>query len=188
MTLDVIILAGGRGSRMGGLDKAQVCVDGRRLIDVLLDTLPHPARVAVVTSRPISLRPGVTVVAEDPPFSGPVAAINAGCLALASNASEYTGVLAVDAPASASLLPVLLASLSRSPEASVALVEGEPLCAVWRSSSLQRELAALPTVDNRAAKSLFYNVPVEIIPGNGQEKDYDTLDELSTVGNVTVDN
>ena len=35
--LDVIILAGGRGTRMEGRDKATVRVDGQRLIDLLLD-------------------------------------------------------------------------------------------------------------------------------------------------------
>ncbi|AIT60840.1 molybdenum cofactor guanylyltransferase [Corynebacterium doosanense] len=186
MSVDVIILAGGRGSRMGGRDKAQVTVDGRRLIDVLLDSLDGAGRVAVVSSRPITLRPGVTLVAENPPFAGPVAAINAGLLALQPGASTHTAVLAVDAPDSASLIPPLVAALDAS--VSVAAVEGQPLCAVWKTAELHRVLGSLDSVVDRAAKSLFDDVPVATIPGTGAERDYDTLDELTGYGDVAVDN
>lgn len=186
MSIDVIILAGGRGTRMGGRDKAQVTVDGRRLIDVLLDTLDDDARVVVVSSRPLSLRPGVALVAEDPPFAGPVASIAAGCEALRPQASALTAVLAVDAPDSASLLAVLVDKLSSS--VSVAAVDGQPLCAVWKTVELQRVLGAFDTVADRPARSLFDGVAVATVPATGAERDYDTLDELASYGEVSVDN
>ncbi|WP_460490898.1 molybdenum cofactor guanylyltransferase, partial [Corynebacterium nasicanis] len=63
--IETILLAGGRGERMGGVDKASVLLDGRRLIDHLLDALPGP--VIVVSPHDLPLPPGVRRVSEDPP-------------------------------------------------------------------------------------------------------------------------
>ncbi len=63
----VIILAGGRGTRMGGVDKASIILAGERLIDRLLRQLPYDAPVAVVS--PYHL--GMPQVCEKPLFGGP---------------------------------------------------------------------------------------------------------------------
>lgn len=188
--LDVIIVAGGRGSRMEGRDKAQITVDGQRLVDTLLDEvsmLDGLMQVAVVSSRGLEVRPGVKVVAEDPPFSGPVAAIAAGVHALAEEASARTAVLAVDAPESASLIPDLIDELGDADVAAV-ISDGhlQPLCAVWETASLHRVLDGFGEVTDQAAKSLFDDVTLAELPGDGSERDYDTLDELSTYGNVDL--
>lgn len=183
--IDVIILAGGRGSRMGGVDKARVVVDGERLIDILLDEvslIDGLMQVVVVTTRGLEVRPGVKVVAEDPPFSGPVAAIAAGVDALRDHAARRTAILAVDAPESATLVPALSAALT-SPYAAAA-VEGQPLCAVWDTAALHEALRCLGSVTDRAARSLFDGVAVATVEGDGAERDYDTLTELAEYGDV----
>lgn len=193
--LDVIVLAGGRGSRMGGRDKAVVRVDGQRLIDVLLDDvsmLPGVMQVVAVSSRDPQLRPGVKVVAEEPPFSGPVAAVAAGARALATEACTHTAVLAVDAPESSGLVPELLDALDEVPEADVAAVREvsghlQPLCAVWRTRSLHRvldEVAADGGLTDRAAKLLLARAEVVEVVGTGEERDYDTLADLADYGEV----
>ncbi|AKK10883.1 molybdenum cofactor guanylyltransferase [Corynebacterium uterequi] len=182
--LDVIILAGGRGSRMGGRDKATVRVNGERLIDLLLDEvslLDGLMQVIVVTTRGLDVRPGVKVVAEDPAFAGPVAAIAAGLAAAAGQPSTTTAILAVDAPASAALVPDLIDALD---DGDAACVDGQPLCAVWSTPALQQRISDLDSVQDRSARSLLEGQTVYTIDGNGDETDYDTLEELREIGTV----
>lgn len=188
--LDVIILAGGRGSRMEGRDKAALVVDGERLIDTLLDEVsmaPGLMQVVVVTGRGLEVRPGVKVAAEEPPFAGPVAAIAAGASALAGEASAQTAVLAVDAPESGQLIPDLLDALG---DADVAAVRSDdhlqPLCAVWDTTALHRVLDGYDSLVDQPAKSLFDAATVTEIDGDGSERDYDTLDEIASFGDVEL--
>lgn len=190
--LDVIIVAGGRGKRMGGIDKAAVTVNGERLIDHLLDevaVLDAVQRVVVVSGRNLEVRPGVAVTAEDPPFSGPVAAILAGAEELRGSAAERTAVLAVDAPESATLLPELTEALD-SADAEVAVIREaggmlQPLCAVWHTESLWLALHEMGETADRPAKALIGSAGAVVeVAGTGEERDYDTIEELSAFGDV----
>lgn len=183
---------------MEGRDKATVRVDGQRLIDLLLDEvalLPGLMQVAVVSTRKPGLPPGVKSVAEDPPFSGPLAAVGAGAGALAGEAATHTAVLAVDAPESAGLVPELLAVLAGQPEAEVSAVRAEsgqlqPLCAVWRTDALHEALAAVSAeggLRDRAVTVLFAGSRVAEVLGTGEERDYDTVAELAGYGEVDED-
>jgi molybdopterin-guanine dinucleotide biosynthesis protein A len=96
--IDLIVLAGGRGSRLGGAVKPAVEVAGRTLLSRVLDARTLARRVVIV--GPASARSaagpeatGALWALEDPPFGGPVAGIAAGLAALARP---------VPAPASAS--------------------------------------------------------------------------------------
>lgn len=105
-----VVLAGGRGSRLGGRDKALVVVDGTPLLDRLIDGLhgtasadsqpvaglPPPQRIIVVgPQRTDRKRPRVIHVREQPAYDGPVAAIAA---ALPQVTDQWMGLLAVDMP------------------------------------------------------------------------------------------
>ncbi|GAB2517932.1 molybdenum cofactor guanylyltransferase [Paramicrobacterium agarici] len=86
-----IILAGGRASRLGGTDKASVDVGGRMLLEHVLAAVAGCAPIIVVGPPHLAqtaLRPhrDVTLVREDPPFTGPVAAIAAALDALPDTA------------------------------------------------------------------------------------------------------
>lgn len=50
---DAIILAGGRGSRLGGVDKGALPVGGRALLDRVLDAARAAERVVVVGDGPV---------------------------------------------------------------------------------------------------------------------------------------
>lgn len=182
----VIVLAGGRGQRMGGVDKAQVTLDGVRLVDHLLAALA--GHEVVVVSPHADLGVAVPVVSEDPPFGGPVAGIAAGFEAL--EAPEFVAVLSVDAPDSPALLPLLVDALSRHPAADAAVVRAadghvQPLCAVWRATGLARALERLDTVRDQAAKKLLRVADLVIeVDGDGTERDYDTPGELAERGEV----
>jgi len=183
--IETILLAGGRGERMGGVDKASVLLDGRRLIDHLLPALPGP--VIVVNPHDLPLPAGVRRISEDPPFGGPVAGIAA---AAPLTGGELVAVLAVDAPDSPALLPELVDALRATPAAGVAVARAadgwvQPLCAVWRREALLSALGSLErTRDIAARKLLAAAVSVEV-PGAGLDTDYDTLDQLATRGDVT---
>ncbi|WFP16676.1 molybdenum cofactor guanylyltransferase [Citricoccus muralis] len=76
MMLDAVILAGGRGSRLGGLDKATLRIDGERLVDRAAAAARGNGAGRIVVVGPEHTRaPGSLVVREDPPLSGPLAAL-----------------------------------------------------------------------------------------------------------------
>ncbi|MGI8394383.1 molybdenum cofactor guanylyltransferase [Leucobacter sp. Z1108] len=76
---DAMILTGGKSSRLGGQEKATMRLGGERLVDRVA-----AAALAVGANRLITVGPehaapaGSVVVREDPPFTGPLAAIAAG--------------------------------------------------------------------------------------------------------------
>ncbi|TFD43173.1 molybdenum cofactor guanylyltransferase, partial [Cryobacterium sp. TMT1-2-1] len=77
---DLIVLAGGSGSRLGGVDKAAVTIAGRTLLSRALDARALTARTVVV--GPESSRPAAGAAAakvlwalEDPPLGGPAAGV-----------------------------------------------------------------------------------------------------------------
>ena len=93
-----IVLAGGRGSRLGGVDKAAVVLDDTPLLDHVLAALPDAEPVVVVAPEHATTRP-VRFTLEEPPYGGPVAGIMAGLDALdESGASDLVLVVAVDMP------------------------------------------------------------------------------------------
>ncbi|GAA3699838.1 hypothetical protein GCM10022377_11060 [Zhihengliuella alba] len=111
----MVLLAGGRGSRLGGVWKALLRRDGASLLSAALaavvESLPR-ARVVVV--GPDALRPAlaesphgstVTLVREEPAFAGPLAAVAAGLDA----ARDVAGHGSAGEPGPASGLTLLLA-------------------------------------------------------------------------------
>ncbi|MEZ5211956.1 NTP transferase domain-containing protein [Gordonia sp. (in: high G+C Gram-positive bacteria)] len=145
-SFDAIVLAGGRARRLAGADKPAELVGGRRLLDIALDAVAGAGRIVVVgPDRP--LPPGVLVTREDPPYSGPVAAVAAGTAALeatddAGSAYDRPVVLvASDLPEiTAAQIDDLRAELERSrvPVVLAADAGGHPqyLLGVWRRAAL----------------------------------------------------
>ena len=86
VTVDLLILAGGRGERLGGQDKAALEVGGRSLLDRVLEGAGDlGGDVVVVGDTPVPA--GVLRTLEDPPDGGPVAGIATGLAALDAAAS-----------------------------------------------------------------------------------------------------
>lgn len=184
--LAAIILAGGRSTRMG-MDKAQVKLNGCRLIDILIAELP--ATVCPVVISPHQLNLDCRQVCEDPPFQGPVAGIAAAlphCLA-----ADFISVLAVDAPLSPRLIPTQLELLSANHHARVCAVIADgfvhPLGALWRGQALHQTMDDLAGNYDVPLKSLFRQVGVITIQGDGNERDFDTKEELARFGHVSFE-
>ncbi|MFW6773464.1 NTP transferase domain-containing protein [Nocardioides sp. CPCC 205120] len=91
-----VVLAGGRGSRLGGVEKARLVVGGRTLLDRALDACAATTEVVVVGPVVPTERP-VTFVREEPAYGGPAAGLLAGVAAL-GDAVDRVVVLAVDMP------------------------------------------------------------------------------------------
>lgn len=176
--LGVIVLAGGRGTRLGGVDKASVTLGGERLIDRLLRQLPYGAPTAVVS--PYHL--GMPQVCESPLFGGPVAGIAAGHSALHGSGTDTTAILAVDAPDSPRMLPALeRARVRAGSDVAVATLDGrvQPLCALWRTEALTHALTELGDPDNQSAMRLLRHARTVVhVVGDASVCDIDTVDEL----------
>lgn len=91
-----VVLAGGRGSRLNGVDKASIEIGGRTLLARALDALIDASEVVVVGATVPTERP-VTFVREDPAYGGPVAGLLTGRDALLRS-FPLLAVLAVDMP------------------------------------------------------------------------------------------
>ncbi|WP_104083228.1 molybdenum cofactor guanylyltransferase [Cryobacterium sp. Y11] len=154
-TVDLIVLAGGRGSRLGGALKPAVEVAGRTLLSRVLDASPLARRVVVVgppAARPAAGAPplpepdsppdhtssapddhtaatpsALIWALEDPPFGGPVAGLAAGLAALTST----SGTAGTDQPKlrePASWLLVLACDLPWGADAAHLLVAAASAC------------------------------------------------------------
>jgi molybdenum cofactor guanylyltransferase len=139
---DAVVLAGGRGSRLGGLDKPGLQVGERTLIaSVIAEVRAAGARQVVVVGPP---RPGdgdVVVVREDPPGAGPVPALRRG---LAEVTACWVFVLAADLPfLRAGDLDMLLAA-ARQDERGAIMTDGagQPqwLVGCWPAAPLREAL------------------------------------------------
>ncbi len=91
---DALILAGGRGTRLGGANKPGLMLHGQRLVDRVIQASRQAgaARVLVIGDQSAgTLADGV--LREDPPFAGPLAGIAAG---IAQVSSPWCLILACD--------------------------------------------------------------------------------------------
>ncbi|MDO5029612.1 MAG: molybdenum cofactor guanylyltransferase [Corynebacterium sp.] len=193
---DAIVLAGGESRRMGA-DKAQVRIGEHTMTDLCLAELrtqPTVGRVVVVTPKDLSVPPSVRVTCENPPFGGPVAGIEAGLASLraagagtASAECDFVFVTAVDAPFTSRLLEVLwhnwqqvdLEAETTSQSTGVVVVDGEPLCALWRKSALRRALRLLSSTRDVSVRRLIRGASAKYIQLTSAEQhwcaqDYDT--------------
>lgn len=95
-TYAAVVLAGGRATRLDGVDKAGVEVAGRTLLARALDAVADALEVVVVGEAVPTALPA-TFVVEDPRHGGPVAGLLTGRDALRGDPA-YVAVLAVDMP------------------------------------------------------------------------------------------
>ena len=158
---NAVILAGGRSSRLDGTPKALLRVSGRTLLGVALDAAAGAASVAV--AGPDSLSEALAdagahalLVREDPPFSGPAAAVAAAVTALSAFDAEagrrtpdWTLVLACDMPFISAAVTALLLEAgnsadeshqgSRQPQSLLCVDESgrsQPLAGLYRTAAL----------------------------------------------------
>ena len=140
---DAIVLAGGRGSRLGGVDKSALVHRGSTLLEHALAAVADARRVVLVGDRePVD---GTLHAVEDPPGAGPAAAVAAGIAALVHPALKGTALEKTALDETAPLVAVLASDV---PEVVAAFAQlravGEPAVAVDTTGRRQHLLALYP--------------------------------------------
>jgi len=151
MVWDAIVLAGGRGSRLGGIDKGSLEFDGETLLSRTIRAVSGASRVVVVGDVDV---PGAIAVREEPRFSGPAAAIGAG---LAHVQAPYVLVVGCDQPFLADAIGPLLEGASVGDGAIASDLTGrrQHLLAVLRTESLRESARSQPTLVDLSVRKLL---------------------------------
>jgi molybdopterin-guanine dinucleotide biosynthesis protein A len=155
--LSAAILAGGRATRFGGLDKSALAVDGRTIFDRQVAELSKIAGEILLVGRTLPEmsrpRPGVTPISDLMPGYGPLGGLHA---ALRAARSHVVVVVACDMPYVSAPFLAYLASLTGGPgergepDEFIAVVPQtergyHPLCAAYTRTAIEpieRRLAA----------------------------------------------
>ncbi|WP_449282092.1 NTP transferase domain-containing protein [Leucobacter sp.] len=120
--IDAVVLAGGRGSRLGGRDKAVIALGGERLVDrAVVSARAAGAGCVVVVGPAHTGSEGVLVVREDPPFAGPLAALAA---ALPHLRADWLLLLSCDLVRPDAVCALLAAQLPGSEDGPAADIDG----------------------------------------------------------------
>lgn len=179
-----IVLTGGTGRRLGGMDKAAIDIAGMALLDHVVEALPIDVPVVVAgpqrpTSRPVTFR------SEEPPGAGPVAGIAA---AIVDVSTPFVAVLAVDIPWSVPVVARLVADLLLTDDADGLIptdADGrrQLLCSAWRTPALAAALDRLGDPRDRSVRDLVDGANVQDRPLSPSETellaDIDTPADLA---------
>jgi molybdopterin-guanine dinucleotide biosynthesis protein A len=178
MSFAAVILAGGKASRLSGVDKVMLEVGGRSLLGRALDAVTGADPVVVVGPRR-ELAVDVVWTREEPPGSGPMAALAAGIAVLPSRVKEVA-VLAADLP---NIGPSTVDRLRAAVGDRAGAVLVDPggrrqwLIGVWRVAALREVLPADPA--GRSLHAVLGTLPLaEVAAGPEESADVDTPDDL----------
>jgi len=148
-----LILAGGKATRLGGVDKRQLVIDGRTIFERQLEALaPCVADIIVSSRRAV---PGHRTVLDDVADLGPLGGIAAG---LAAAATPWLFVLAGDMPnVSRALVELVLSHATDGVDAVGIRIAGraEPLCSALRVAAWRPIVAARLAARHLRASSLL---------------------------------
>lgn len=178
MVFDAIILAGGKGTRLGGRDKAELDVGGRRLLDIALAATEGAGRVIVVGPRRPA-PPEVLWRREDPPGGGPVAALAAGAPEVVA---DRVIVLAVDYPFVDPPSVARLLATQGDAQGALALDfedRAQPLFAVYETKALRAALVRHPAPEGVAVRDLVHNLELKRVEVGPRAMDCDTWRDLA---------
>ncbi|EYT61971.1 molybdopterin biosynthesis protein [Dietzia sp. UCD-THP] len=199
-SVGAIVLAGGRGSRLGGADKSGITIAGRPMLETVVGA------VAAVVGPVVTVGPGGDT-REEPAFSGPVAGIAAGLAALADRV-DLVVVVACDLPdLDADTLRRLVAALDRPAADSTGRPAAEPtgrpaaalavdadgrdqyLLAVWHRRDLASRLEALGRsggLAGRPVRALYDDEVVTRVTVGAPARDVDTWAEVAASGPIAL--
>ena len=187
LRLGAVVLSGGTGARMGGVDKAALDLDGVTLLERALAATGSATEVVVVGQRVPTSRP-VTWTVEEPPLGGPAAGLLAGLDRLIAGpfGPELVAVLAVDMPkVNSGTVARLTWATEADPEVDGAVLvdpggRRQPLAAVYRVTAL---VAARPRDPGQrhglSVRRLIDGLRLVEVPTVGDEaRDVDTWDDV----------
>lgn len=174
-----IVLAGGRGSRLGGADKATVEVRGRTLLAHALEAVVDASEVVVVGAQVPTDRP-VTFVREEPAYGGPVAGLLTGRDALLRS-FPMLAVLAVDMPHVTATTFRRLQDAAEGRDGAALTDPGghRQLCFVVRTERLDAVRPPLEEQHDASVRSLLADLDLAAVPARDEEhRDIDSWVDL----------
>jgi len=175
---DAIILAGGRARRLGGVDKPLIEIRGVTLLETALAAAGGANSTVVVGPERPGLR-DVTWVLEEPPGSGPVGALAAG---MGSGSAPLVAVLAADLAFVTRSAVERLAAAVGDTDGAIA-VDGsgrdQYLLAVYRRTSLQNSMDALPSTTGAPLATVAGALRLVRIRDDAAGTDCDTWDDVA---------
>ena len=181
MDVEAIVLAGGRGSRLGGIDKGALELGGESMLD---RTLRAVAGFRVIVVGADDVPEGIVSVVEEPRRGGPAAGIGAG---LREATSPYVLVVACDLPFLDEAIPVLLAA-KRGSDGVIAIdADGrrQHLMLLARTAALVESAASHESLDGLSVRTLLAPldlVEIEVPPRS--TLDLDTWHDVEKAGFV----
>ncbi|MBD8012212.1 NTP transferase domain-containing protein [Microbacterium sp. Re1] len=196
-TVGAILLVGGRATRMGGGVKPLLEVGGRTLLSRALAAVTDAGCAPILAVGPeLDPDPRLRWVREDPPFSGPAAAIAAAVAALEHRAgdggsdddggAEWMLVLAGDLPHADRVVTRLTSAASSAPphaDAVVLTADGHPqwLAGVYRTHALRASIrAATGELADSSCRALLGRLDITwLADEDGITADIDTPADLA---------
>jgi molybdopterin-guanine dinucleotide biosynthesis protein A len=158
--VSAVILAGGKATRLGGIDKRELVIGGRTIFERQIEALsPCVAEILVSSPRPVA---GYRTVADAAPGIGPLAGIAAG---LAAATTPWLLVLAGDMPyVHRAFLELLLSRCDAECDAVGIRIRGlpEPLCTILHVAAWRPRVTARIAAGQLKASALLTDEAVRI--------------------------
>lgn len=203
-----VVVAGGASRRLNHVPKASLSDGTSTLLDCALEAVAAASPRVVVGPESLPLPSGVLRTREDPPFSGPAAAIHAGleCIAADCERSQtpvpnWCLILGVDTPRIAPAVQQLIAAARAAEQSSVGqsapagseasagfwgVAEGiyQPLVGIYRFDSI-RSVFSTGTTDASVRSFLRRLNPVAVQMSAADTADVDTWEQAQALGYTT---
>mgnify|MGYP006354358887 FL=1 len=166
LSMDAVVLAGGRGSRLGGVDKAGIVLNGERLVDRAVAAARANGAECVVIVGPGSAQTRNSIlVREDPPLTGPLAALAA---ALPEVQAESLLLLSCDLVLPSEVCRMLAAHSIPAEFDGVVLRDRDQrpqwLAGVYRVAALRAEFARLgASIDHAPLRTVLSELQLQWI-------------------------
>lgn len=203
-----VVVAGGASRRLNHVPKASLSDGTNTLLDCALEAVASASPRVVVGPGSLPLPSGVLRTREDPPFSGPAAAIHAGleCIAADCERSQaplpsWCLILGVDTPRIAPEVQQLLTAARGAEQAATAtpspndseasagfwgVSEGiyQPLVGIYRFEAI-RSVFSTGTTDASVRSFLRRLNPAAVEMSAADTADVDTWEQAQALGYTT---
>lgn len=203
-----VVVAGGASRRLNHVPKASLSDGTSTLLDCALEAVASASPRVVVGPESLPLPSGVLRTREDPPFSGPAAAIHAGleCIAADCERSQtpvpnWCLILGVDTPRIAPAVQQLIAAARAAEQSSVGqsapagseasagfwgVAEGiyQPLVGIYRFEAI-RSVFSTGTTDASVRSFLRRLNPAAVEMSAADTADVDTWEQAQALGYTT---
>ena len=203
-----VIVAGGASRRLNHVPKASLSDGTNTLLGCALEAVAAASPRVVVGPESLPLPSGVLRTREDPPFSGPAAAIHAGLECIAADCErsqvplpEWCLILGVDTPRITPAVQQLIAAARAAEQASVGqsaptdsessagfwgVSEGiyQPLVGIYRFEAIRSVFSAGTT--NASVRSFLRRLnPTAVQMSAADTADVDTWEQAQALGYTT---